>query len=229
MRSLNRLLSGVLLICLALLTTAALSHKQPGYHPAADLVLTALIPPTFAQWQQLPDRYPVTPLATGAPYNQVLERRYRHSDGSGIMLSIAYGARQLGESLQAHRPESCYQAQGFTITQQHDTLLSLSDTQLPIRRLLAVRQQRHELISYWLIQGDRAVLPGISRLLAQWQDLLRGESHHGLVIRISSLDTHKPQAYLPHDRFIRDLLGSLPSAPRRQLAGLPVTTDKEQL
>lgn len=226
-------LTGCVFISASLIVTAWQSHTPAVYEPSKPstiLDLATLVPARLGQWQQTPDQHLQAPMAPIPPYTQLLERIYHHSSGAWIMLSIAYGEQQLGEELQPHRPESCYQAQGFTITRSQDTKLQQPGIQLPIRRLIAQRHQRHELISYWLVQGDQAVLPGISRLAAQWQALLLGgHASHGMVIRISSLGSHAEATYRQHDRFILDLLNTLSTTERMSLAGRPVPMTKESL
>ena len=48
-------------------------------------------------------------------YDQVLERTYVHPSGLRMMLSVAYG-RQQSVGLQMHRPEVCYRAGGFRVS-----------------------------------------------------------------------------------------------------------------
>jgi EpsI family protein len=163
-----------------------------------------------------------------ATYAETLERVYHHADGNMIMLSVAYGERQLDDSLQAHRPEYCYRAQGFTIDDSHDTAVQTVTGALPVRRLLTRRGQRVEPITYWLTIGQRAVLPGLGRQLAQLSYGLRGEIPDGLLIRISSLNATPDLAWPVHERFISDLFQTLPSAHLRRIAGDWPQADRAQ-
>ena len=81
--------------------------------------LATMIPKQFGDWREAPLRYAqvVNPQAQellDKLYTEVLSRTYVNSDGYYIMLSLAYGSDQRG-ALQAHKPEVCYPAQGFTL------------------------------------------------------------------------------------------------------------------
>ena len=49
-------------------------------------------------------------------YNEVLARTYVNAEGTRVMLSVAYGGDQ-SDATSAHRPEVCYPAQGFAISE----------------------------------------------------------------------------------------------------------------
>ena len=81
--------------------------------------LEAIVPGHFGDWGELPDQSaqivnPQTKELLDKIYSQVLTRAYVNKEGYRIMLSMAYGDDQRG-GLQAHRPEVCYPAQGFTL------------------------------------------------------------------------------------------------------------------
>jgi EpsI family protein len=188
--------------------------------------LATLIPTQFGSWRQAPQANRILVAErlraqVDSAYEATLERIYLGPDGSHIMLSIAYGHNQLHERLQAHRPEFCYRAQGFDLSGGNDETLALAGGSLPLRRLLARRDQRIEPISYWMTIGDQALLPGLSRKFAQLQHGLRGEVPDGLLVRVSSLQQDRERAHQVHDRFIRDLLAAMPSALRTRLTGHP--------
>ena len=186
--------------------------------------LARLVPTRFAGWRldataaMLPVSAVAATKAAGA-YARTLERIYVDGDNRRIMLSIAYGDRQLGDRLQAHRPEYCYQAQGFVVAAASDGQLATPYGALPIRRLLTHRPGRREPVSYWLTVGDEATLPGLARKLAQLRQVLSGRVPDGMLVRVSSIDESVEAAYAAHDRFIADLLSVVPEADRILLAG----------
>jgi len=186
--------------------------------------LEAVVPQRFADWRAEPkvDRLADNPELTAkveATYARTLERVYADEDGRRIMLSIAYGSNQLGDSLQAHRPEYCYRAQGFDIGSGRDDILQTAHGGVPVRRLLARYAKRSEPITYWLTVGEHTALPGLTRKLQQLRYGLAGDVPDGLLIRISSLDRDASAAYGLHDRFIRELLAALPAAERVRFGG----------
>jgi EpsI family protein len=185
------------------------------------------VPTRFADWQL--DQHALStaigPAATEQPagaYAQTLERVYVDSQHRYVMLSMAYSSRELGDSLQAHRPEYCYKAQGFTVDAIGDGELTTPRGRLPIRRLHANRPGRSEPVSYWLTVGDLPALPGLSRKLAQLRQGLFGKVPDSMLVRVSSIEDPTPEAYALHDRFLTDLLAAVPKAGWTRLAGQAV-------
>ena len=217
----------LLLIAAAALPTAL--RPTTRFTPTGPSIeLARLIQVQFAGWRVDTAAAPepvssrAAAKASGA-YAQTLERIYIDGDQRRIMLSIAYSDRQLGDALQAHRPEYCYAAQGFTVGAASDSLLATGHGALLIRRLEAHRPGRRELVSYWLTVGDQATLPGLSRKIAQLRFGLSGTVPDGMLVRVSSIDDSTVAAYALHDRFVVDLLATLPDSARMRLAGRPAT------
>jgi EpsI family protein len=213
-----------LLLSVCALAAAQLRPAQAPDAPPPTLDLEALIPDRFAAWQALPpaDRLIVNPVLSAkveAVYTRTLERVYRNRDGSGVILSIAYGTRQLGDSLQAHRPEYCYRAQGFAIDFSAEARVHTALAEIPVRRVIAQRGRRIEPVTYWLIIGEDVALPGIRRKLHQLRYGLRGEIPDGLLVRVSSLGRDHEAAWALHERFIDELLQALQPAARARLVG----------
>ena len=215
---------GALWLSVSLLAAAgAAMALQPG-QSAADqksrLDLEATIPKEFAGWRQAGSLVAVAPNADAAgPYSQTLVRTYVDAGNRHVMLAIAYGDRQLGDAMQAHRPEYCYKAQGFAISAAMDEQLVTLRGALPIRRLHAQRPGRSEPVSYWMTVGSQATLPGLERKIAQVRQALSGTVPDGMLVRVSSLDDRPQAAYALHDRFVIDLISALPEADRVRLAG----------
>jgi len=195
--------------------------------------LGTMIPEQFTGWQALSRISPlvIDPRVTSRveeTYAETVERVYRGPGGQMVMLSVAYGTHQLHDSLQAHRPEYCYRAQGFTVEQSHDTSIQTDAGPLKVRRLLTRRAERFEPVTYWMMVGRRAVLPGLGRQLAQLAHGLRGEIPDGLLVRVSSLAATPDEAWSLHEHFITDLLRALQPAHLDRLAGLHEPQAKEQ-
>src|SRR5437868_9027761 len=93
--------------------TAKLADERVG--PSLDHI----VPKRFGDWREEPLRLmqvvnPQTQELLDKLYSEILTRVYINNEGYRIMLSLAYGSNQRG-SLQAHKPEVCYPAHGFTI------------------------------------------------------------------------------------------------------------------
>lgn len=185
--------------------------------------LEVLIPAHFGDWQI--DRT-IIPLQVDAEtqvqldkiYNQTISIAYINSLGERIMLSVAYGGDQ-SDNLAVHKPEVCYYAQGFEIMKIFADELLTSYGKLPIKRLLAIKGNRNEPITYWITVGNKAVLPGIDQKLQQLRYGLTGRVPDGMLVRVSSIDNDKDKAYQLQSIFIQDLLTAVDVKKRVRLIG----------
>jgi len=106
-------------------------------------------------------------------YGQVLSRTYVNAAGERMMLVVAYGGDQ-SDALKVHRQEACYAAQGFDIHGLARGTLAAPGRSIPVTRMLAVRGERSEPVTYWFTMGDRVVLSRVERLRVQIAEGLRG-------------------------------------------------------
>ncbi|MDP2231501.1 exosortase-associated protein EpsI, B-type [Methylotenera sp.] len=184
--------------------------------------LESMIPQDFADWkvddQVVPIQVDPQRIAVlNRIYNQTLSRTYINAHGERVMLSIAYGGDQ-SDSMQVHKPEVCYPAQGF---QMLDLVIGTFDTGygvIPVKRMLAKMSNRLEPITYWITIGDTVALNNLRWKLAQLKYGLTGKVPDGMIFRVSSLG-EKEAAYPVHEQFIRDLLKSLSPEVRTRLIG----------
>ncbi len=151
-------------------------------------------------------------------YNQTLARTYVNANGERIMLSVAYGGDQ-SDSLAIHKPEVCYYVQGFEINKILAGELTTEFGVLPVKRLLAIKGNRNEPITYWVTVGDKAVLPGIEQKLQQLRYGLTGSVPDGILVRVSSISSDDNKAYRLQDLFIQDLLSIIDIKERARLIG----------
>lgn len=210
--------SSLILTVLLLLTAVAaqwLTPRQMMAEREPMPVLEQLVPQQMGEW--LHDQGADTLLVAAdlqanvqRLYSQTLSRTYVNAQGDRIMLSVAYGGRQLGNELQAHRPEFCYQAQGFSLLDAHQSVLPLAGQSLEVRRLVAVQHGRVEPITYWMTVGKQTTLPGLGRKLMQMRYGLLGEIPDGALVRISSLDGDSGRAYAMHANFVAALQQAVP-------------------
>jgi len=189
----------------------------------ADFQLDEIVPEKFGGWAAAPKvAATVNPQAQellDKIYSQILERTYVHSDGYAIMLAIAYGNDQRG-SLEAHKPEVCYPAQGFKVTQTRSAQLSTGFGSLPITKLATVAGPRHEPLMYWFTVADNVVTNRFERRMAQVKQAVTGQIPDGLLFRVSSIDTNPEQGWRMQETFVRDLLQAVTPSARVRLAGL---------
>jgi len=185
--------------------------------------LEIIIPSTFGEWQIDKSIVPLqvdprTQANLDKIYNQTLARTYVNSQGKRIMLSVAYGGDQ-SDNLSVHKPEVCYLAQGFEVTKAVAGELLTQYGALPVRRLLAVQGNRNEPITYWIVVGDKAVLSGLNEKLQQLRYGLNGSIPDGMLVRVSTIDPDKSQAYRIQEIFIQDMLTAIETKDLVRLTG----------
>jgi len=212
---------------LAMLTAASLALALTPRLKMADqeqkIDLETMIPRQFGEWRQQGalESLVVSPdlkARLDGIYNQSLTRNYINDQGERIMLSIAYGSDQ-SYSTQVHRPEMCYPAQGFQIKSMSKGFVDLGEGKLPVMKLVATHGLRIEPITYWVMMGESAVRGNFEQHLARVKYGLTGKIPYGLVIRVSIISPNEPQAYRTEERFIREMLDSVPGAYRKFLVG----------
>ena len=188
--------------------------------------LEALFPQQFGAWRVDASQPMVLPspdvqAQLNAIYNQVLTRTYVNLKGQRMMLSVAYGGDQY-DGTSAHRPETCYPAQGFAITFNQKNVQRINQGQLGVRTLVAKLGGRNEPITYWVVVGGQVVTTGIEQKLAQMRYGIRGVIADGMLVRVSSIDTDREQALGLQSGFITELAAAIPEPGRSRVFGDPL-------
>jgi EpsI family protein len=186
--------------------------------------LETLIPKQFGEWREEPQRTvqvvnPQTQELLDRLYSETLSRTYVNASGYRIMLSLAYGSDQRG-ALQAHKPEVCYPAQGFTLHRTEAEQLVTPFGAIPAQRLFTSRGPREEPVTYWFTVGDKAVQGKLQRRLAELSYGLTGRIPDGMLFRVSSIDPDQARANQLQNQFINQLLQAVSPAERKRLSGL---------
>jgi EpsI family protein len=216
--------SALLCACLAAATVLGVALKpQKAYVPsAAPVDLQQMVPVSFAGWitedTQSAGFSADVQAEIDKIYAQVLDRTYVDRHGNRVMLSIAYGKDQENGS-QLHRPEFCYEAQGFAISDARNGTMAIGHGEVPVRRMIAKLGPRIEPVTYWMTVGAKATLPGIRRKLVQLSYGLTGVVPDGLLVRVSSIDASSDDAYHMQDKFVDDLVAALDATGRARLTG----------
>jgi EpsI family protein len=186
--------------------------------------LEAMVPKQFGGWHEEQQRYvqvvnPQTKELLDKLYSEILSRVYVNGNGYRIMLSLAYGSDQRG-TLQAHKPEVCYPAQGFQLVKNQAGVLATTYGDIPVRRLYTTMRTRHEPVTYWFTVGDRAIEGKLQKRLVELSFGLTGRIPDGMLFRISSIDPDENRAYRQHEDFVKELLAAVSPAARKRLSGL---------
>lgn len=216
-----------LLIGLIMLAAAGLALALTPRLKVADqglkINLEAMIPKQFGEWKLDETIAPImfspdVQAGLDKIYNQMVNRTYINSRGEQIMLSIAYGGEQ-SYSMQVHRPEMCYPAQGFQVGAMSKGVIDVGGVKLPVMKLVATHGPRIEPITYWVMVGDSAVRGNMEQHLARLKYGLTGKIPFGILIRVSTISANEAQSYRAEEQFVRDMLGAVPVQYRKVLTG----------
>lgn len=223
----SRLNFKYLLIGLSMLAAAGLAYALTPREKVADhgpkINLETMIPKQFGEWKLDETVVPIqvspdVQAKLDKIYNQTLSRTYVNSQGDRIMLALAYGGDQ-SDTMQVHRPEVCYPAQGFQVISKSRAVLENLGG-IPAVRLVAQQGPRVEPITYWIVVGNKTASSGLSQKLAQISYGLTGKVPDGMLVRISSISGNTDSAYQLHTQFARQMLDAMGPDGRRRLVGL---------
>jgi EpsI family protein len=215
------------LMCSVSVVATFVHPEATAERRAPAIQLSTAVPQQFGDWRLDPSQAtlvvnPQTQQLLDKLYGEVLTRTYVNPRGYRIMLSLAYGSDQRG-ALQAHRPELCYVAQGFSLLRNDTSDIGTSYGQILGRRMSTQLGSRFEPVTYWFTLGDQTVRSRFERRMAEVRVGLTGQIPDGLLFRVSSIDIDSTRAYSEHDRFVNDLLAAVAPTDRVRLSGLAST------
>ena len=218
----NFLLLALMLAASGMAMALRPTHKIADQGPKVDL--ETMIPRAFGEWReeqqasaQIVD--PQQKELIDKIYSQTLSRSYINDKGYRIMLSIAYGGDQ-SDSMQVHRPEVCYPAQGFSLQGKQAGSLAIGSGSIPVTRILTTLGQRSEPVTYWITIGEQVVQGGVNKKLIEMGYGLTGKIPDGMLVRVSSIDGDDANAFKFHRAFAEQLLGAVEPGVRLRLSGL---------
>jgi EpsI family protein len=222
-----RLLPAILMLVMMLVSPLLAGMLRPTTRVAdgkPPVDLESMIPAHFADWQQdlhsnISVANPQQTELLNQLYGQLLSRTYINNSGYRIMLSIAYGGNQ-SDAMQVHRPEVCYQSQGFALWSTTSDVMATSVGTVPVTKLVASLGQRYEPVTYWTTVGETAVKTGIHKKLIEMEYRLTGTIPDGLLFRVSSIDGDSMSAFELQAQFIDQLLQSVKPGDLSRLAGI---------
>ena len=188
--------------------------------------LEDVIPKTIGSWRKVESDDFVLPKVPGSLadrlYNQTISRLYLSPDHDPVMMVIAYGAVQ-NDLLQLHRPEVCYSAVGFTITDSRTVNVALTDTaMLPARELTARSERRVEPILYWTRIGDDLPTNGSEQRRVKLRQQMNGYLADGVLVRFSTIGDPTPATSADLNLFARSMVMALKPEDRPALIGRPL-------
>jgi EpsI family protein len=152
--------------------------------------LDAILPRAFGEWTSRDTTDLVAPtepdsLAArlyGATVGRVYQQR---STGEEVMALFAHGDTQ-SDDLQVHRPEICYPAFGFSISDSRAQHIPLAGgVDIPARSLVADAGGRRETVLYWTRLGEFLPRTRKEQQLDRLRTALRGDVADGILVRFS--------------------------------------------
>lgn len=185
------------------------------------------VPKQIGQWTEQPNPYLQVGLVDtndkdiDQPYDRVLMRSYNTAEGEPVMLALAY-AREQSQDVKIHRPDVCYQAQGFAIKSRQVQTLAIDDQhQVQIVRLVVTQPARLEVVSYWIRVGNEYPVTPLNMRMKILRDGLEGHVADGILVRASSIIEDESQAsaaFARQEKFLRELVAAMPSNQASVLA-----------
>lgn len=219
-----------ILLLLFMLIAAGIAAKLTPMISLADeqqkINLKIMIPTVFGEWEEILNATsqiidPQQNSTINKIYSETLNRTYINKTGYRIMLSIAYGKNQ-NDSMQLHKPEICYPAQGFTLLSQSKGKLEISGATgqtIPITRLTTSLGQRNEPITYWTTIGNKVVQGQFNKKMAEMSYAFNGRIPDGMLIRLSSIDSESSIAFVMQSQFAQAMIRAIDPVTRPQFAG----------
>ncbi len=211
----------------ACLGAAGLAYKlKPRNHVSlvGELRLQDAVPATFGSWISRDVSDPVALNAedslTAHLYNQIVTRLYANTvTRREVVVLLAYGAVQT-DDLQLHRPEVCYPAFGFAISQSEDVDITLpKGVTIPGRRLVAEAEARKEEIVYWTRIGEYMPRNGNEQRKEKLLAAVKGVIPDGILCRFSTLLLQGEDDALALRAFAGELVLAMAPARRKALIG----------
>jgi EpsI family protein len=214
--------------CLAAAAGAEALRPRKRVQLLGDRKLEDLIPRSFGAWKAREAEGIVTPQSEDSLaarlYNQSVGRVYAGPGEAMVMLLIAYGNTQ-SDTLQLHRPEVCYPAFGFTVTENRAARFDIGNgAQIPGRNLVASAPGRDERISYWTRIGEYLPTNNSEQREMKFRIALSGIIPDGVLVRVSNLLPEDDEGFGLNSRFVADLLHAVPAAVRPALITTELAT-----
>jgi|SRR4051812_31435275 EpsI family protein len=213
----RQVLTGLLMASAAAVAAARKPNVQLDY--LGNRKLEDVIPKHIGRWEFVSNSGLVIPPNDQlqlALYSQLLTRVYSNGRNS-IMLLIAYSANQTG-FLQVHRPEFCYTAAGYQLSDfaRHNVPLGGSRA-FTANSLTAMRDATTEKLLYWTRIGDHIPLSWAEQKLTFAGDNLKRQIPDAALVRVSTQNLDDAQALALIDEFVAEMIASVAAPLRRVL------------
>jgi EpsI family protein len=216
----REVISGLLMLSAAGVAAARKPNIQLNY--LGNHKLDQTIPAQIGRWKFVTNSGLVVPpedQLQQALYSQLVTRVYDSGNGPPIMLLVAYSASETG-FLQVHRPEFCYTAAGYALSdfEQHQVPLA-QPHRLRVNTLTATRDATPEQMFYWTRIGEHIPHSWAEQRLVFAEDNLRRLIPDAILVRISTVSSDKASAFAQMDEFVREMIASVSPSLQRVFVG----------
>lgn len=196
---------------------------KPNYQSIDEPVQIAkIIPDSFNDWKETSSNQLKVGVYTDergnaaglGPYDQVVNKEFMNSKGQKVLLTVAWVQSQKQE-VKVHRPELCYPAQGFSITNLKEksfNVKSLTGQPVVGKQMFAANGSYAEAVSYWIRTGDIYTTNPWKVRFYLFKQGLKGKILDGVLVRVSTpaiSGVANQDLYLINEAFIVDLVNSI--------------------
>jgi EpsI family protein len=178
--------------------------------------LDALIPKTIGRWNFVAASGLVIPpedQLRQAIYSQLLTRVYWDGQNPPIMLLVAQSGSQTG-FLQIHRPETCYTAGGYQISNVTPHPIQVGPRLITANSMNASSGGPTEHVIYWTRVGNLLPKSWKQQKLAVAEQNLQGIIPDAILVRLSTVSEDGDAARAAIDDFVRAMIGSVQADKR---------------
>lgn len=183
--------------------------------------LEDIIPPRVGPWEFASKSGLVVPPSdqlSDQLYSQLLTRVYTAPGLPAIMLLVAQGASQTGV-LQVHRPEICYPAGGYKLSDSTPVDLQLSRGRVRTVGFTASAESRIEQLIYWTRVGMDLPSTWAEQRWSVAKANLQGNLPDAVLVRLSTLSPDRTSSFGVLERFATTLVTGLPAKARAFVIG----------
>jgi EpsI family protein len=186
--------------------------------------LDAILPRAFGAWTSRDTSDLVAPTEPDSLaarlYESTVARVYQQkSTGQEVMALFAHGDTQ-SDDLQVHRPEICYPAFGFAISDSRAQVIAVaSAVDIPARSLVADGAGRRETVLYWTRLGEFLPRDRKEQQLDRMRTALKGELADGILVRFSVGGPDAAASIALMQAFAPALVKAMAPADRQVLIG----------
>jgi EpsI family protein len=218
----RELLLGGALMCAAV-AAGGLRFRSDPTQSTGRPPLEQLMPNRIGEWVREPFADVLIPQGEAAEdktYDDLFTGYYAATAGSGIMLLVAYGSAQVGDT-ELHRPEVCYPAAGFRLTRWPDVTLGFPGERVRAAVMTAKAPERIEQMLYWSRIGADFPTSSLAQRWSILRQTLRGAVPDGVLVRMSTIGGDRETGLATLEQFAGEMVAAASPTLRGMLVGRP--------